>query len=890
MAFANYQERGCVSPGDGILALEFTTENHMTSPLLPLAGMAVVATPVSAVQDLGMSFPMEVISNDVSAQETFMAPDRARILGLTMVDQVALADVPLPTGELVELQLERIDLGRLGLGFFVDGEARPDLLEGLDLSLWKGTVVGEANSEVRLSFSSFGSRGWIKHGDELIHLSASPDEDGGWFESIVVATTESRLRRDGEVLGQFCGVETNAAGLESDIDPRWITTMDPNDPGPGTSSLLGTNACDVRGCAIAVETDFQLFQIFNDLPAETAYIATLLGFISDRYEEQVNTVLTFPYVGFYTDANDPWTTQDTGGPASDLIGEFRGAWAGQIPMNAALGHFISGASISGGYAYVNVLGNPNTGFAVSGNISGNVRFPVMQQPMNWDFIVISHELGHNFSAPHTHDLCPPIDECAMPGFFGACQTQWICESTGTLMSYCYQCHGGTVNVTTYFHPEMAARMRSASEQDLPLLHGSFVGEDLRVVGQGSSTPIIAQVSGTSGIDEITGIDLNYRYHSGTYETIAMIDQGGGLFSAELPPAICTDRPEYYFSAINSGCGLDTDPPDAPTNTYSAAVGVATPLFDDDFESDLGWTVEDLGATAGQWRRRVPSDDPSSTYDPAADYDGSRKCYVTGAGQGGVDVDDGAVRLVSPSFDTTGGAISVQYAYYLGLSDPGGTDVLRVEWSSNDMFGPWIEIAIHDTNSEHWRSHVITSAMLVAAGVSLSDETRLRFTANDGGAPSTVEAGLDAFSLLSVDCFGGGAVTYCATSPSSASSGAVIISFGSVSLLSNNFTLAAGAGVPDSPGLFYYGSTQVQTPFGDGLRCVGGATQRLYPIQAASETGTTIRQLDFSLPPLSEGPRMITVGSTWNFQYWFRDGAAGKSGFNLSNGLSVTFAP
>ena len=34
---------------------------------------------------------------------------------------------------------------------------------------------------------------------------------------------------------------------------------------------------------------------------------------------------------------------------------------------------------------------------------------------------------------------------------------------------------------------------------------------------------------------------------------------------------------------------------------------------------------------------------------------------------------------------------------------------------------------------------------------------------------------------------------------------------------------------------------------------------------------------------------ITAGSTWNFQLWYRDPAAGGAGSNLSNGLQVVFA-
>jgi hypothetical protein len=35
---------------------------------------------------------------------------------------------------------------------------------------------------------------------------------------------------------------------------------------------------------------------------------------------------------------------------------------------------------------------------------------------------------------------------------------------------------------------------------------------------------------------------------------------------------------------------------------------------------------------------------------------------------------------------------------------------------------------------------------------------------------------------------------------------------------------------------------------------------------------------------------ITAGSTWNFQFWYRNPAAGGAGFNLSDGLSIRFCP
>jgi hypothetical protein len=48
-----------------------------------------------------------------------------------------------------------------------------------------------------------------------------------------------------------------------------------------------------------------------------------------------------------------------------------------------------------------------------------------------------------------------------------------------------------------------------------------------------------------------------------------------------------------------------------------------------------------------------------------------------------------------------------------------------------------------------------------------------------------------------------------------------------------------------------------------------------------------RPVNSTLPPAAGA---LVPGSTWNFQAWFRDVAAGGSNFNLSNGLRITFAP
>jgi len=138
---------------------------------------------------------------------------------------------------------------------------------------------------------------------------------------------------------------------------------------------------------------------------------------------------------------------------------------------------------------------------------------------------------------------------------------------------------------------------------------------------------------------------------------------------------------------------------------------------------------------------------------------------------------------------------------------------------------------------------------------------------------------------------GSATNYCTSAPNSAGSGSVIGTTGTFSISDNNFSLTETGGIPSQFGLFFYGPNQISFPFGDGFRCVGGGIWRLSPAVTTDGSGNYQRPVDFTAPPADSGGGQITGGSTWNFQFWYRDPAGpGGSGFNTSNGVSVTFCP
>lgn len=137
-----------------------------------------------------------------------------------------------------------------------------------------------------------------------------------------------------------------------------------------------------------------------------------------------------------------------------------------------------------------------------------------------------------------------------------------------------------------------------------------------------------------------------------------------------------------------------------------------------------------------------------------------------------------------------------------------------------------------------------------------------------------------------------AVIVCEGAPNSVGPGATLGQTGSLGISDASFTLQSASAPPDQFGIFFYGPTPQDLSFGDGTLCVGsGATGhlRLYPPLAITASGTVSRFLDFTTSPAGPGfVGAIDPGSTWYFQFWYRDPMAGGSGFNLSEGMRVTF--
>ena len=111
---------------------------------------------------------------------------------------------------------------------------------------------------------------------------------------------------------------------------------------------------------------------------------------------------------------------------------------------------------------------------------------------------------------------------------------------------------------------------------------------------------------------------------------------------------------------------------------------------------------------------------------------------------------------------------------------------------------------------------------------------------------------------------------------------------SVSIDDDAFRVQVNDSTPNALGILFYGASQIQTPFGDGFRCVGGTTFRVVGF-VTDKAGFGDARVRFGSGPASGGLGLIQPESTWNFQVWYRDPTGpGGSGFNLSDGLAVRF--
>ncbi len=427
---------------------------------------------------------------------------------------------------------------------------------------------------------------------------------------------------------------------------------------------------------------------------------------------------------------------------------------------------------------------------------------------------------------------------------------------------------------------------------------AFVGEAPTLIDPaGLNVPLtITEVQGTL----LPGTALLHYDDGSGFVSVPLNQQSATNFEAPFPSMACGTALRYYVSADSSLGGTWSFPGGGAF--VNATVGFSlTTVASDDMESNTGWVSGAAGdsATTGIWERVNPIGTDAQPEDDHSNP--GTNCWVTGQGTNGGsvgenDVDGGHTTLLSPLYDATGlNAPKISYwRWYSNASNGTVDDEFLVEVTNDGS--NWVEVERLSPDDPETTGGWFEHSFLIADFVLPTNSVRLRFIAEDNGSGSIVEAAIDDLTITDVECGPCSGVlvsNYCSTSPNSVGGGAVISHSGSTSIAANDFVLHVDAGVPSVPGLVFYGATQASTPLGNGTLCIsssGSGTFRLNPAIFSNAFGESTRALDLTAFPANAGPGKISAGETWNFQFWYRDAAAGGAGFNLSDALSAPFCP
>jgi len=339
-------------------------------------------------------------------------------------------DVPLSDGSTVNLRLMRVDpftadarivvVEADGQGGIVERE-----IERPELSAWAGEVSGRPGSRAFIARSAAGLHGYIQ------------------FEghTEIISSGQSGLGLDPMIAdASALPVVTPICSEPPPMDPADAL----HDDVPEFTGYSLTGPC--RQLPVAVDTDQELLAKFSgNVSNASGYVATIFAAMADIYSRDFNIRPSVCYLRWWT-TTDPWTSTGT----SNQLTQFRTYWNSNMRSTPrALATLLCGRSLGGGVAWLNAVcastSGSGYGYSVSAELAGAFPYPIQNQNgNNWDILVTSHEIGHNMSAFHTHEL--GVDDCYTSSGLGPC-TQRL---QGTIMSYCHLCSGGVANINLNF--------------------------------------------------------------------------------------------------------------------------------------------------------------------------------------------------------------------------------------------------------------------------------------------------------------------------------------------------------------------------------------------------------------------------------------------------------
>lgn len=388
-------------------------------------------------ENLNAKFSKEVIS------PLFLSVNKESVRQILNSDYKTLnIDIPLEGNNIANLKLAEYDILTPGAIIMEESsEGRKVFPADIRFKCYKGFYNNDMNSMVIICFADNFVKALLLTENNSYTLATLEDETRLSNECILYANNKILRKND-----FHCGTDELPLSEKTKHDVQNLK------PESLSNTFLQAN--------IALEVDNYTYNLYGQSTQNVStYVLSLLSVSSALYNRDINVKLSVPSIHIWT-TTDPYT----GTTSNTLLNQFRTWWTSNMQATPrTLAHFITRRPGGlGGIAWVDALcASPSGGYGYG---FSNTDGPINPLPTySWDAMVVSHELGHNFSSPHTHSCTWPggaIDSCYTVE--GTCYNGPVIPRIGTIMSYCHLTSAG-IDLRLGFGTLPKAKIRQGAE-------------------------------------------------------------------------------------------------------------------------------------------------------------------------------------------------------------------------------------------------------------------------------------------------------------------------------------------------------------------------------------------------------------------------------------------
>ncbi|MCX6829303.1 MAG: M12 family metallo-peptidase [candidate division Zixibacteria bacterium] len=364
--------------------------------------------------------PLNILETDMAEEVIIVGAEQTGYDALKSGTGGRIVQFPLPTGEILDLDLTPFQITTPDTRFLIGGPGGSVATLAPEVIMFRGKIAGDETSYAYLAFSNRGmGSGYVQMDNgEIYYLSQTPQEAvKGWNGKMMI----SRKVSSGDLPSgvDFCGVKSPS----NPIMPPAMKALQQIDRGRRLANM-------------AVDSDKKYYDIFGDVTAAQSYMLMVIGAVNDIYMRDLDLKLLLNFVRVWPAGAEPFGADDLGG--------FQDYWiVNEDPSQYNFVYMFSGRrDLSyGGLSYVGGTCSGSATYGIVGFFNGSFPNPFGAPNLgNWDVECTAHEMGHGCGSWHTHDYYPRIDSC----YYGY-------PSRGTIMSYCHTWAGFQTNIDLIMH-------------------------------------------------------------------------------------------------------------------------------------------------------------------------------------------------------------------------------------------------------------------------------------------------------------------------------------------------------------------------------------------------------------------------------------------------------